>query len=94
MSHVDVHPHILPGWRILADDLTGALDTAAAFAGMQFDTLSGPVTMRAADHQATLGAWVGETTRRDKQGAMKNWTYIDGAKVMFSEAEVKAARKN
>ena len=66
----------------------------AAFGDMKFDTLAGPVTMRGSDHQATLGAWVGETTKKDKQGAMKNWSFIDGAKVMFSDADVKAARKN
>ena len=49
--------------------------------------------MRALDHQSTLGAWVGETTRQGKMGTMKNWTYEDGAKYLFPEAEVKAARK-
>ena len=49
--------------------------------------------MRALDHQSTLGAWVGETTKQGKAGAMKNWKYEDGAKYLFPEAEVKAARK-
>jgi branched-chain amino acid transport system substrate-binding protein len=49
--------------------------------------------MRAADHQSTLGAWVGETTKTGKIGTMKNWNYEDGANYLFPEAEVKAARK-
>jgi branched-chain amino acid transport system substrate-binding protein len=50
--------------------------------------------MRAIDQQSTMGAWVGETTKQGKVGTMKNWSYQDGAKYMFSEAEVKAARKD
>ena len=74
----------------------GGTDTEkliATFEDMKFDTVIGPVAMRGIDHQSTHGAWVGETTLKGKQGAMKNWRYVDGATVMFSEAEVKAARK-
>ena len=74
----------------------GGTDTEkliATFEDMKFDTAIGPVTMRGLDHQSTHGAWVGETTLKGRQGAMKNWAYVDGATVMFSEAEVKAARK-
>src|SRR5499426_1196503 len=63
----------------------------AALRGERFDTILGPVVMRAADQQSSMGAWVGETTREGKTGTMKNWTYEDGGKYMFSEAEVKAA---
>ena len=49
--------------------------------------------MRALDQQSTMGAWVGETTKQGKAGTMKNWKYEDGAKYLFPEAEVKAARK-
>jgi branched-chain amino acid transport system substrate-binding protein len=77
-------------------DKAGSTDTdklMAALNDAKFDTISGPVTMRALDHQSTLGAWVGETTKQGKLGTMKNWTYEDGAKYLFPEAEVKAARK-
>lgn len=70
------------------DKLLAALDDA------KFDTVVGPVTMRGLDHQSTLGAWVGETTLKGKAGTMKNVRYEDGAKYLFPEAEVKAARKN
>jgi branched-chain amino acid transport system substrate-binding protein len=74
----------------------GGTDTEkmiATFKDMQFGTVIGPVTMRGIDHQSTHGAWVGETTLKGRHGAMKNWRYVDGATVMFPEAEVKAARK-
>jgi branched-chain amino acid transport system substrate-binding protein len=61
--------------------------------GGSFQTIVGPVVMRAIDQQSSMGAWVGETTKQGKVGTMKNWSYQDGANFMFSEAEVKAARK-
>jgi branched-chain amino acid transport system substrate-binding protein len=75
----------------------GGVDTEkllAALKDAKFETISGPVTMRGLDHQSTLGAWVGETTVKDKKGTMKNWKYEDGAKYLFPEAEVKAVRKD
>ena len=77
-------------------DKAGSTDTdklLAALDDLKSDTIAGPVVMRALDHQSTLGAWVGLTTRQGKMGTMKNWTYEDGAKYLFPEAEVKAARK-
>lgn len=74
----------------------GSTDTdklRATLDDMKFDTISGPVTMRALDHQSTLGGWVGLSTQKNGQGAMKDWKFVDGATVMFSEADVKAARK-
>ncbi len=61
--------------------------------GGSFQTIVGPVVMRTIDQQSSMGAWVGETTKQGKVGTMKNWSYQDGANFMFSEAEVKAARK-
>ena len=63
-----------------------------ALTGLRTETVSGPVTMRALDHQGTLGAWVGETVLRGRAGTMRNWRYADGADYMFPEAEVRAAR--
>jgi branched-chain amino acid transport system substrate-binding protein len=65
----------------------------AALAGFKFSSVAGPVVMRALDHQSTMGAWVGETSRQGKVGTMKNWKYEDGANYLFPEAEVRAARK-
>ena len=74
----------------------GATDTdklIAALNDMKFETIAGPVTMRGLDHQSTLGGWVGLSTQLNGQGAMKDWKFVDGASVMFSESDVKAARK-
>jgi branched-chain amino acid transport system substrate-binding protein len=74
----------------------GSTDTdklIAAFNDMKFDTIAGPVTMRGLDRQSSLGGWVGLTTQKGGQGAMKDWKFVDGASVMFSEADVKAAQK-
>jgi branched-chain amino acid transport system substrate-binding protein len=78
-------------------DKAGATDTEKLIATLKddfrFTSIVGPIAMRALDQQSTLGAWVGETTRVGKVGTMKNWTYQDGAKFLFPEAEVKAVRK-
>jgi branched-chain amino acid transport system substrate-binding protein len=75
----------------------GSTDTEKLLATLQdfkFATVAGPVTIRALDHQSTMGAWVGETTSGGKVGSMKNWHYEDGAKYLFPEAEVRAQRKD
>jgi branched-chain amino acid transport system substrate-binding protein len=64
-----------------------------AFDDTRFESCIGPFVMRGLDHQASLGAWVGETTVRNRIGTMKNWTYADGANYLFPEAEVRAARR-
>jgi branched-chain amino acid transport system substrate-binding protein len=74
----------------------GSTDTdklIASFHDMRFDTITGPVTMRGLDRQSSLGGWVGLTTMKGGQGVMKDWKFIDGASVMFPEADVKAAQK-
>jgi branched-chain amino acid transport system substrate-binding protein len=74
----------------------GSTDTdklIASFNDMRFDTITGPVTMRGLDRQSSLGGWVGLTTMKGGQGVMKDWKFIDGASVMFPEADVKAAQK-
>jgi branched-chain amino acid transport system substrate-binding protein len=78
-------------------DKAGSTDTDRLLAALQdatFHTIAGSVTMRALDHQSTLGAWVGVTTKIDKAGAMTAWTYQDGANYLFPAAEVHAARKD
>jgi branched-chain amino acid transport system substrate-binding protein len=83
--------------QVLASMLNKANSTDSealveALADLRSDTIIGNVTMRALDHQGTMGTWVGETTLRGRQGAMKDIRYVDGASVMFPEAEVRAAR--
>ena len=49
--------------------------------------------MRGLDHQSTLGAWVGETTLKGKSRRDEELEIRGRRQYMFSEAEVKAARK-
>lgn len=68
-----------------AIDAAGSTETdalIAALEGLEFDTPIGPITFRASDHQATMGAWVGRTTVEDGRGVMTDWRYVDGAEVL------------
>jgi branched-chain amino acid transport system substrate-binding protein len=65
------------------------LDSAkilAAFKGLNVDTPFGKITYRA-DHQSTMGAFVGRTALQSGRGVMTNYRYEDGAKHLPSEAE-------
>lgn len=63
-----------------------------ALADLPTQTIVGNVTMRALDHQGTMGTWVGETVLRGRTGTMRNARYADGANYLFPEDEVRAAR--
>jgi branched-chain amino acid transport system substrate-binding protein len=60
--------------------------------GIQVDTPFGKVAFRKADHQSTLGAFIGKTALKDGKGVMVDVSYRDGAKYLPSEEEVKALR--
>lgn len=62
------------------------------FKGLQLTSPFGPISYRAQDHQATMGAFVGRIALEGGKGVMRNYTYIDGAKVQPSDAEVKKLR--
>jgi branched-chain amino acid transport system substrate-binding protein len=66
---------------------------ARTLPGMAFDTVIGKITIRAVDHQATFGTWVGKLARKGAGGALVDFKYADGETVMYPEAEAKAARK-
>ena len=75
----------------------GSTDTEAlikVLPGMAFDTILGPVTLRAADHQATIGTWVGTLERQGNHGVLSGGHYLNGADFMYPEAEAIAARKH
>jgi len=60
----------------------GSTDTEAmvdAAQGIGVATPFGPITYRAADHQSTMGAFVGRTAVKDGKGIMVDWHYADGA---------------
>jgi branched-chain amino acid transport system substrate-binding protein len=64
-----------------------------ALKGLQMQTPFGPVAWRAIDHQSTMGAYVGQLSKKDGKGVMVNWRYADGAKYQPSDQEIKAIRK-
>ncbi|MBV9859849.1 MAG: ABC transporter substrate-binding protein [Alphaproteobacteria bacterium] len=64
-----------------------------AFEGLGLTTPFGPVTIRASDHQSTMGAFVGKTAIKDGAGIMVDWHYLNGADFLPSDAEVKELRK-
>ena len=73
----------------------GSTDTEKvvdAFAGLKVDTPFGPITYRASDHQATMGAFVGKLALKDGKGTMVDFKYVDGASVLPSDEAVKKLR--
>ena len=52
----------------------------------------GKVTYRAIDHQSTMGAYLGKTKLEGQKGVMTDYVYIDGAKYLPSDDEVKKLR--
>jgi branched-chain amino acid transport system substrate-binding protein len=72
----------------------GSTDTEkmiAAMRGLAWTTPFGPAVFRAADHQSTMGAYVGKLDVRAGKGTMVDWRYADGAKFLPPEDE--AARR-
>ncbi len=65
----------------------------AALQGLKMQTPFGPVEWRAIDHQSTMGAYVGQLSRKDGKGIMVNWRYADGARFQPSNEEVRKLRK-
>jgi branched-chain amino acid transport system substrate-binding protein len=64
----------------------------AAFNGLQLESPFGKITYRAQDHQSTMGAFVGKTKNEGGKGVMVDYVYLDGAKYLPSDAEVKKLR--
>lgn len=60
--------------------------------GLSFATPFGPASLRAVDHQSTLGAFVGTTAVRNNAGVMTDFAYRDGANYLPSEADTAALR--
>lgn len=83
--------------RTLAAIITkaGSVDTEKlieASKGIHFETPFGPAMIRAIDHQATMGAFVGKTALKDGKGVMVDSYYADGAKFLPSEEYVEKLR--
>src|SRR5690625_45888 len=69
-----------------------AEDMIEAFRGLELMSPFGPIKYREIDHQATLGAYVGKTTKKDGKGIMTDFVYIDGADAQPTDEEVRQWR--
>jgi branched-chain amino acid transport system substrate-binding protein len=65
----------------------------AALKALEMSTPFGPIQWRAIDHQSTMGAYVGQLSRKGGKGVMVNWRYADGAKFQPSDEEIRKLRK-
>jgi branched-chain amino acid transport system substrate-binding protein len=63
-----------------------------AFKGLQFMSPFGKVTYRAIDNQSTMGAYLGRTKVEGGKGVMVDYVYLDGAKYLPSDDEVRKLR--
>jgi len=73
----------------------GQVDTEKlvdAFAGLKVDTPYGPIQYRKIDHQSTMGVYVGVTAVEDGKGIMKDFAYIDGARLQPQDEQVRKMR--
>lgn len=73
----------------------GKTDTESlikAFEGLEVAQPVGKVMFRPNDHQGTVGIYLGHTAKKDGKGVMVDYTYIDGAKLQPSDAEVAKLR--
>jgi len=64
----------------------------AAMEGLTFDSVVGPITFRANDHQSTMGTWVGRTAIKDGRPVMVDWHYAQGQAYFPSDDEIAAMR--
>ncbi|MCW2247101.1 branched-chain amino acid transport system substrate-binding protein [Azospirillum fermentarium] len=73
----------------------GSTDTPAlldAMKGLSVESPFGIISYRAADHQSTMGAFVGTTAVKNGVGTMVDWRYADGAAFLPPEAEAATLR--
>lgn len=74
----------------------GSTDTERmvdAMKGLEMSTPFGPIVWRALDHQSTMGAYVGQLSRKGGKGVMVNWRFADGANFLPPFEEIRALRK-
>src|SRR5574341_675414 len=65
-----------------------------ALKGLKMPSPFGPIEWRAIDHQSTMGAYVGQLSKKSGKGTMVNWRYADGAGFQPVEQEIRALRKD
>ena len=67
-------------------------DMIKAFRGLELMSPFGSIEYRAADHQSTMGAYVGKLAKKDGKGIMTDIVYVDGKDVLPPADEVKKLR--
>lgn len=67
-------------------------DLLATMEGLAVESPTGPFTFRPADHQATMGAYVGKTALVDGKPKMVEWFYAPGEDYLPSEEEAAKMR--
>jgi len=80
---------------VAAIEKAGAVDTekvAAALKGLKFDSIYGPITVRAIDNVPDNGMWVGETALKNGQPILVNVKYLDGKDYFPSDEYIKKLR--
>lgn len=102
MAKYDDHPRIgsLVGYMTVQSiaavlEKAGSTDAEAiraAFADLPVSTPVGDIMFRSQDHQATMGAYVGQIALKDGKGTMVDWVYKDGADYTLSDEEVMKLR--
>lgn len=65
-----------------------------ALKGLAMPTPFGPIVWRSIDHQSTMGAYVGQLSKRHGEGVMVNWRFADGAQFLPPDEEVRLLRKD
>lgn len=96
------HPRLgsLVGYTMmmaLADGIrqAGSADSeklVTAMRGLRFNSPLGPLSFRAVDQQATMGAYVGILDLKDGKGGMRDWRYAEGQKYLPPDAFVRTLR--
>ncbi len=85
------------GFQAIAAALrrAGSVETEpliAALRGLSFDSPIGPIRIRAGDHQATVGNWIGATAVRNGQPVIEDFEFLDGADFLPPEDEARRLR--
>jgi branched-chain amino acid transport system substrate-binding protein len=74
---------------------THSLDTDALVAAAEATSFASPlgeIAFRAADHQSTMGVFVGRTDVKDGKGIMVDWKYVSGDDLLPPPAEAAKLR--
>jgi branched-chain amino acid transport system substrate-binding protein len=61
--------------------------------GFSFKSILGPLTIRAIDHQSTMGAWIGTTALRQGKPTVIDWTYVAPEPYFPTDDYIRARRK-